>query len=634
MSSRSRISLDPLLPLLKDWIEWDPTMVCIFADLQDDFKRRYATRGDGFFTLDLPEVDKVYCKGLSSGSLDWSKLPQQCGRPKSGTPLTRLLLTQFRANGESLAPCADTVFFTRTLLNLWKKTPKVFTEKEMHNFYAGFFQTDMALHAPCAKWGERHLDTTKCRRSRALLVGKLSTHALGDRLGKSISFVADRIVTAIPKVDLWKLKGANGPGAVAEGTKFRDKYRHHTWGKKLNAYFPSWLMLNYVDGTPSRSLKKEPVHSRLVGVPKSCKGPRLITIEPQAYVFCQKAMLEFLRENFPAAVRNTYSVQSQDPSREACRLASITGEFATVDLSEASDRLSLWLIEALFCKHPSLLRHLNACRMHVVENPVTGKPYKMKKYAGMGNATTFPVQSMVYSILCIASVIASRNWALTKKSIQKASRLVRVYGDDLIVPSDCIPQLGLALQACTLKVNATKTHFEGHFRESCGLDAYHGFDVTPFYMGETIPPRKDAFKRTPQCFVSWVEISNNAYEKGLWNVSTWMRDALPKEQARLIPTTSDEHYGLRFHSFLSASAPIGVRSRINVELQREEHRVLTLDAKVEVVERDSALNLLQFFTEYVGSRIDPTKGIDLSSSSFWKAGWSRSAGFMLKTSWV
>ena len=88
----------------------------------------------------------------------------------------------------------------------------------------------------------------------------------------------------------------------------------------------------------------------------------------------------------------------------------------------------------------------------------------------MGNATTFPVQSLVFWAICVAS--------LQRQGFHQPGA-VFVFGDDIEVPSVCAQGVIDDLESFGLLVNRTKSFWRGAFRESCGVDAFKGVNVTP-----------------------------------------------------------------------------------------------------------------------------------------------------------
>jgi hypothetical protein len=121
--------------------------------------------------------------------------------------------------------------------------------------------------------------------------------------------------------------------------------------------------------------------------------------------------------------------------------ASLDRKLATVDLSDASDRLSCWTVERVFRCNPSILTALHAARTRYLFDEVSFRTLKkdknflsLRKFASQGTAVTFPVMSLVMLIIALAA-----SWGDTEpidwRGIWKRKRQVRVFGDDIILPA-------------------------------------------------------------------------------------------------------------------------------------------------------------------------------------------------------
>jgi hypothetical protein len=126
----------------------------------------------------------------------------------------------------------------------------------------------------------------------------------------------------------------------------------------------------------------------------------------------------------------------------------------------------------------------------------------------MGSALTFPIEVMVFTTLVILAVCTvEQSWSrsFVKRTMRRHD--IRVYGDDLIVPTQYYPTLVQILGEFGLKVNTSKSFSTGFFRESCGLDAYRGTSVTPVYARRRFPTsRRDAEE-----LISWSAFRNQFY---------------------------------------------------------------------------------------------------------------------------
>lgn len=220
------------------------------------------------------------------------------------------------------------------------------------------------------------------------------------------------------------------------------------------------------------------IEAKLIAVPKDSRGPRLICVHPAEAIWIQQGLrLELER----CISRYRYSegpwphghvhFDDQSINGRIALLSSKSRRYATIDMKEASDRISDVLVQILFGrKYPAF----GCCRAQVVRIPRLGSLVNLREelacYAPMGNATTFPVQSLVFWSICVA--------AMQYHGFKKPGA-VFVFGDDIILPVEAVECVILALESFGLLVNRTKSYWRGGFRESCGVDAFNGVDVTP-----------------------------------------------------------------------------------------------------------------------------------------------------------
>jgi hypothetical protein len=210
----------------------------------------------------------------------------------------------------------------------------------------------------------------------------------------------------------------------------------------------------------------------------------------------------------------------------------------------------------------------------------------LKKFSTMGSALTFPVQSIVFSILAIASVLYVREQRPGKKTIHDTG--VLVFGDDIVIPSDSVKALRECLGHLYLKVNHNKTFETGKFRESCGIDAYDGVDVTPVRL-KSIP---DVTR--PASLISSVDMINLLKKKGYHSTAYEIEQTIPGYILRDIPRVPSGSGAWGIHDDFN----IGTKAkRFNRLLQRCEYRCLSLVTKVRRRAPDKNWGLLQYFTE-------------------------------------
>jgi hypothetical protein len=232
----------------------------------------------------------------------------------------------------------------------------------------------------------------------------------------------------------------------------------------------------------------------------------------------------------------------------------------------------------------------------------------------MGSAVTFPVQSIIYAMLSIAAVLIAERRRVTKRSIEIASRQVRVFGDDIIVPQSAYEVVTQILEAVGLKVNVDKSFGSGNFRESCGTDAWRGDDVTPPYLLEPgISNRVDKLG-------SAIAVRNNYYRKGFWHVAYWL-DAQMSRYERFIPDIHARSTTAGRASFLGDNFS-KCQSRYNERLHREEVRVILPVRKVNRGAMAAVHRLFQWFIE------KPLPELN------WVSGWTKDEDVYSRPGWI
>lgn len=206
------------------------------------------------------------------------------------------------------------------------------------------------------------------------------------------------------------------------------------------------------------------VHPSKMGfVRKNAKTDRTINVEPMLNSFVQLGIGSWIADRLRSA---GIDISDQTRNQRAAKEGSITNALATLDLSSASDNIASMLVMSLL---PDEWYEL----LRAVRSGECGTPdgvIKQSKFSSMGNGFTFPLQTLIFFALAQACV--------------KDEDYVKVctYGDDIIVPSYAYSQLVKLLTCVGFEINASKSFFDGPFRESCGKDYYFGIDVRPCYI--------------------------------------------------------------------------------------------------------------------------------------------------------
>jgi len=336
----------------------------------------------------------------------------------------------------------------------------------------------------------------------------------------------------------------HGPGATADRLKGNQKFDQVEWPVRLNDLFPfeEWVLPNvsyYEDLERVHFIEPEderPV--RVITVPKTLKTPRIIAVEPTCMQYMQQAFLRPLVQKLEQGFCGQHSqrrpnlafgfvgFRDQDPNRVMAAEGSFTGSLATLDMSEASDRVSNQHVIDLLARWPSFASAVQAVRSTKADVPGFGV-VPLAKYASMGSALCFPMEALVFTTIVFMGIQASLSTRFTRSDILALRGSVRVYGDDIIVPVDSVRSVIDHLEAFGLKVNVSKSFWNGKFRESCGGDFYDGTDVTPVRFRREFPTSRKHVSEV----VSLVEFRNHMYERGFWKTASWLDNKI----ARVLP---------------------------------------------------------------------------------------------------
>lgn len=616
MKSQVNDVLPVLLAICEDVRVAYPAIDGIDRDIQR-LSRLCQTRGLGFLCLDLPSLDKVLLDGLEEGHLPASFGPFRAVSKKCHVPrlFSGLWLRVFDKNA-MLKPDVDftAIAFLRQLSTVAKKLEMGCSPRRCFAALEKYYEVESSLPTPSLNWEGNWGDPESLREGLhirevlvkdAPLLGPPSfDRGRANLLLSKVQQVADLILSSMLPYDphLWsdvlmEYEGVSGfkhgPGAVQERLQQWEKSTFKEWSWKLESIFPFYsfgIMMND-NRVPIR--KERP--SRLLMVPKTLKSPRIICAEPVAQQWCQQAILGFMEFEFDRLWAGDFiDLKDQGKSGSMVLSASRDQKHSTIDLSDASDRLSCFVVERLFRRNPALLDALYAARTRYVD--VEYRRHKnfirLKKFASQGTAVTFPVQSLCFLIMALAA--SHRGSEVSLESLQRLRKDVRVYGDDIIVPTHGYVDLKSIMSWCFLKVNDDKSFSKGKFRESCGTDAYSGYDITPC--------KPTVFgSDAPGDIIAIVDTSNNLFKKGFWHASNELLSHLPQHVLCKVRYTGPDTPGIFGAYSYSGSDERHLRTRWNNRLHRYEVRTFVISAKVQTVPRDGYGVLVDFSTRRYSS---------------------------------
>jgi hypothetical protein len=229
-------------------------------------------------------------------------------------------------------------------------------------------------------------------------------------------------------------------------------------------------------------------------VPKSWKTDRAIDVPPSLNGLLQLGLADYIVGKMKAV---GLRIDDQTVNQSFARLGSLTGEYATIDLTSASDMISRELVRSLLS--------FDWCELlfpaTVQKTIVSGKEFLQQKFASMGNGFTFPMETLIFWAL--ASSVKDDGWA-------------SVYGDDIVVKTEDYAAVIEILEHAGFVPNRSKSFGSGPFRESCGKDFLRGTQIRPVYQKELI-----------SC-AELFRLHNFFYRKQWSDVCTWIEAYVPE----------------------------------------------------------------------------------------------------------
>jgi hypothetical protein len=493
---------------------------------------RVEHEGLSFLAITLADLGKATQKWLDQGLV----VPSDCPafKPQGGQSRLPAFLSGFYGrvfdpcSGVLLdTPCIDSIRALRQLTLMFskialppephkgygtRKTTTVVSPRRTRQAMRGYVEIEQDVRAADARLDPSYREDFK----------RMSAMLFGDLFSK-----VDRDI-------YWdRIQPKHGPGTVADRLSSNAKWDSHTWTARLQRVFSAGTHLipnrRYIGWLESDLNVLEPgaeVPVRVITVPKTLKTPRIIAIEPTPMQYMQQGLLRsflnaFLEDGFLSRV---VGFNDQEPNRELAHQGSHSGDLATLDLSEASDRVSNQHVLAMFEDWPLLSEAIQATRSRKADVPGHGV-IRLAKYASMGSALCFPVEAMVFLTIIFLGIERELNTPLCRETVSKRfSDKVRVFGDDLIVPRDYVLSVVHELDAFGHKVNMGKSFWTGRFRESCGREYYDGHDVSIVKVRRVLPTRRQDASEV----ISAVALRNALYWAGLWKTTAFMDEYIRK----------------------------------------------------------------------------------------------------------
>jgi hypothetical protein len=468
------------------------------------FERRLDREGLPFLTVALPEIGRALDRYHSTNM--WFP-PEGFKADGDGIPIFMGVAIRSAIDGNSAA-----VDCVRQLSYIFYKLEVTHDEERVAEYLDQFINTDKDL-------GCFDYDASA---PLPWLYDLPSVYGCTFKTGDLIKEMRSIIEGILRNEDPFDITPKHGSGATACHTPNWDKYHKFGYYAKLDASFPYdqhfFVSPTHLSDEIEKlvdSSDKEPC-ARVCLVPKDSRGPRVISCEPAEFMFIQQGIMSKLYEILENhhLTKGRVNFTDQGINRNLAHEGSLKDNYSTLDLKDASDRVSLELVRRVF--PADWVQAFEACRSEETLLPNKVK-IKLNKFAPMGSACCFPVEALVFWSCAVAALRLTRanqfgidmcpklepgtdgqNYVDLQDWIRATSRAnqewdkiistwypeVYVYGDDII----CRPQHFAAvvggLQAVGLKVNREKSYEVGPFRESCGGDYHYGMDVTPVRVRE------------------------------------------------------------------------------------------------------------------------------------------------------
>jgi hypothetical protein len=494
---------------------------------------RVKHEGISFLTISLPDFGKGFQKSLDQGLVDlklFSGFAAQSGLPRFLGGFLDLVFD--RGSGVVLdEPDIEAIIAIRQLTLLFSKVLLPCTPARERNAMSEYIKCEQEVRV--ADFNRFESDISDFHRVSRLLFGSVFSEI--DKL------IYDEDI--VPK---------HGPGATADKLMGNQKFRLNTWTHRLQEVFSSenFLLPNARYAHPDDVTYLDPgseLPSRVVSVPKTMKTPRVIAIEPACMQYMQQAILEQLitRLESDRFLGQFLGFSDQGPNQDLARIGSESGSLATLDLSEASDRVSNQLIRVMLSDHPNLLRGVEAVRSRKADVPGHGV-IRLAKFASMGSALCFPFEAMAFLVMVLIGIERASTTHFTKRSdVSDLLGRVRIYGDDIITPTDTVEDVILSLELFGARVGRHKSFWTGRFRESCGKEYYDGHDVSIVKFRRLLPTSRQDI----QGCISAVSFANQLFKSGCWGTTKYV-DSLIWKVLKHYPVVSDTSPVLGRTSFM------------------------------------------------------------------------------------
>lgn len=267
--------------------------------------------------------------------------------------------------------------------------------------------------------------------------------------------------------------------------------------------------------------------AKLFFAPKNAEISRVCCTEANVEMLLQKGIQAFLEER----ARWYFDINlTTQPGRNAhlAEIGSRHGSLGTIDLVSASDSNWCALIDAALDGGAlkGLLFNLRAKAAVLPDGSI--EPLSMM--STMGNAFTFPLTTIILAaaVRAVRDVTGNQDpWG--------------VFGDDIIVGTSVFTTTVNFVTLLGFEVNLDKSYGVGPFRESCGTDAFLGYNIRGVYIKSLETPQHvySAINR----LLRWCSRTGIPLPRTLSLLNSWVR-FLP------VPPSEADDAGIKVPFFL------------------------------------------------------------------------------------
>ena len=289
--------------------------------------------------------------------------------------------------------------------------------------------------------------------------------------------------------------------------------------------------------------------SRATTVDKTTEKRRMICIEPTANMYLQQGLMRVMYKRLKAVGLDVEFLPTLH--QRLAKEASIHGLLSTIDWSSASDCVAVELLRWLL---PPKWFDI-VFKLRSSDTSLRGKNVRLQMISTMGNAVTFPLETLVFSAYAHATLTdKTRKYSLFPE--WKQLKQCSVFGDDCIVPTSIAEEYISVMESVGFVVNKEKSYYGSErFRESCGGDYLAGYDVRPYTIRAPHSTKRSALEpwlytvtnALLKKYMSYFGSTSYVYDKALWRVIFALFRQY-KISIKLVPTFYPDDAGLKVGS--------------------------------------------------------------------------------------